>query len=291
MPLPHINVIGSGKLGRTLVRLFVDQKLAQPGDFFNRNATHSAAAVKFCGGGQSSQSLAEMGSAELWLLATPDDTIGEVACSLAACRHDWAQTIVFHASGLHSSTLLEPLKNRGAAVASAHPVHSFANPEQSLTSYHGTVCTIEGDPLATERLSELFSNIGSTVIPLSAAGKAVYHAATVMASNYLVALQQISQDMLAHAGMGAIDTLQILQPLMDQSLLNIRKNGSVNALTGPVSRGDIQTLTKHIDAIAREIPQYLPAYKELGKVAVRIAREQQQLGESRLNEMAALFSS
>lgn len=291
MPLPHINVVGSGKLGRTLVRLFVDQKLVLPGDFFNRDAAHSAAAVKFCGGGRIRRSLAEMASAEIWLLATPDDAIVEVANSLADCRDDWTQTVVFHASGLHSSTLLEALKNRGAAVASAHPVHSFANPEQSLTSYHGTACTIEGDAIATQKLDELLGNIGSTVIPVPAAGKAVYHAATVMASNYLVALQQISLDMLAHTGMGSVDAAKILQALMDQSLLNIRDNGPVNALTGPVSRGDIHTLTKHVEAIARELPQYLPVYKELGKVAVHMAREQRQLGEFRLAEMATLFSS
>ena len=286
----HINIIGSGKLGRTLVRLFTDHQLLQPGDFYNRSPQHSRAAVEFCGGGRICHALTEMDDAQIWLIATPDDAIAEVARALASSGKSWANTVVFHASGLHSSALLEPLKSKGAAVASAHPVHSFAEPQQSLSSYTGTACTIEGDSLATERLSTLFAQIGSTVIPVTEDGKALYHAATVVAANYLVALQQVALDMLEQAGIAQQDAEQILQPLMAQSLQNTRQNKPVKALTGPISRGDVATIAKHLDAIAELIPQHTILYQELGKVAVELARQQKHLDETQLAAMMALFA-
>ena len=288
--VPRINVIGSGKLGRTLIRLFADHDLAQPGDFFNRSTATSKAAIEFCGGGHLCHSLTEMTDADFWLIGTPDDAITDIASQLANSRHNWANAVVFHASGLHSSALLEPLKDQGALVASAHPVHSFADPERSIVSYGGTTCTIEGDPLAIEQLGALFSQIGSTIIRIPATGKALYHAATVMASNYLVALQQIAVEMLKQAGIEQQQAEQILQPLMTQSLQNTQENGPTNALTGPVARGDVGTLELHLDAISAKDPKHLALYKELGKVAVELARGQEKLDEARLRAITALFS-
>ena len=287
---PRINVIGSGKLGRTLIRLFADHDLVQLGDFFNRSVAHSKAAIEFCGGGRICPSLTEMAEADIWLVATPDDAIADIASALASHSRNWANTLVFHASGLHSSALLAALKKKGALVASAHPVHSFADPEQSIISYEGTTCTIEGDPLAIEQLSDLFGQIGSTIIQIPSSGKALYHAATVMASNYLVALQQVAVDMLKQASIEQQQADQILLPLMTQSLQNIQNNGSINALTGPVARGDMQTLELHLNAIAAQDAQHLMIYKELGRVAVQLASSQAKLDETTLIAMAALFS-
>lgn len=295
MQIPRINIIGSGKLGRTLIRLFADHQLVEIGDVFNRSPVHSLAAIEFCGSGRLCESIDNMNAADIWLIATPDDAIAEIAEALietfSKTPLSWTDTVVFHASGLHSSTLLEALKNKGAAIASAHPVHSFANPEQSIISYRGTTCTIEGDPKATEQLSYLFAEIGSTVIPIQASGKALYHAATVLGSNYLAVLKQAALDMLEQAGITAPDAKQILQPLMAQSLQNLQNLGPVEALTGPIARGDIQTLTAHLDAITDQDSQHLSLYKELGKVALQLARQQAHLDDARLAAMARLFST
>ena len=295
MPIPRINIIGSGKLGRTLIRLFADHHLVEIGDVFNRSSAHSQAAIEFCGGGRLCESIDDMNTADIWLIATPDDAIASIAEALTETltknQPTWTDTVVFHASGLHSSALLEALQNKGAAVASAHPVHSFAKPEQSLISYRGTTCTLEGDPKATEQLSYLFTEIGSTVIPIKASGKALYHAATVVGSNYLAALQQSALDMLDQAGITAPDAKQILQPLMAKSLQNLQNLGPVEALTGPIARGDTHTLTAHIEAITDQDSQHLSLYKELGKIALELARQQAHLDDTHLAAMAKLFST
>lgn len=291
MQTPRINIVGSGKLGRTLLRLFADHQLLEIGDVFNRSPAHSLAAIEFCGAGRLCEAIDDMKHADIWLIATPDDAIAETAEALARHHKNWAGTVVFHPSGLHGSALLETLRNKGAAVASAHPVHSFANPQQSITRYRGTTCTIEGDALATEPLSHLFTGIGSAIIPISASDKALYHAATVLGSNYLAALQQAALEMLEKAGITAPDARQMLQPLMAQSLQNLQSLGPVEALTGPVARGDIQTLTTHLDAITSRDSQHLALYKELGKVALLLARQQARLDETQLAAIAKLFST
>ncbi len=292
MPMnkPRINIIGSGKLGRTLIRLFVDQQGVEIGDVFNRSPAHSQAAIEFWGAGRRCDTIGEMHDADIWLLATPDDAIAGVVKTLTKGQQNWANTVVFHSSGLHSSCVLEALQERGAKVASVHPVHSFARPEQSLRSYSGTVCTIEGDSGATNILSELFTQIGSTVIPIQASGKALYHAATVMGSNYLVALHQVALDMLEQAGINRSQAQQILQPLMTQSLQNTQQFGPTKALTGPIVRGDMETLEAHIEAITTQDPEHLAVYKTLGKVATGLAEQQARLDRDRLKAIAALFT-
>ncbi len=291
MPIPRINIIGSGKLGRTLIRLFADHQVAEIGDVFNRSSAHSLAAIEFCHGGRLCESIDDMRAADIYLIATPDDAIAEIAATLAknGAQLSWANTVVFHASGLHNSVLLKALKDKGAAVASAHPAHSFANPEQSLLSYRGTTCTLEGDPLATDQLSHLFAEIGSTVIPIQASGKALYHTATVFGSNYLVALQQAALNILEQAGISTPHAKQILQRLMAQSLQNLENLGPVEALTGPIARGDTHTLSAHLDAITNQSPQHQILYEELGKVALQLARQQGRLDDVSLAAMANLF--
>ncbi len=292
MPInkPRINIIGSGKLGRTLIRLFIDQQAVVIGDVFNRSPAHSQAAIEFWGGGRLCNTIKEMNKADIWLIATPDDTIAGMAKTLAEGHHNWANTVVFHCSGLHSSSALEALRKHGAMVASAHPAHSFAKPEQSLRSYSGSVCTVEGDSGATEILSELFTQIDSTVIPIQASGKALYHAATVIGSNYLVALHQAALDMLKQAGISHSGAQQILQPLMTQSLQNTQQLGPTKALTGPIARGDMDTLEAHIEAITAQNPAHLAVYKTLGQVATGLAKQQAQLDQDQLKAIAALFT-
>ena len=290
MTLPYLNVVGTGKLARTLVRLFVDGGLVQAGDFYNRTEGSTEAAIKFCGGGRLARALKSMSDADIWLIGTPDDTLAETAKTLARTKEHWRGTVVFHASGLHSSELLKPLRDKHAFVASAHPAHSFARPEQSLGNYAGSTCTMEGDDEAIARLRPLFEHIKSSVITIPVAGKALYHTATVLTANYLVALQQASLDLLDRAGLDIAPATTLIQTLMSAALTNTQKLGITEALTGPVARGDLDTLNAHLQALGSDSPGGLALYRELGKVAVTIARDQARLGEAQLAAMEDLFS-
>ena len=286
--LPRLNIIGAGKLGRTLARLFSDAGLVTIGDIYNRNSEHSHSAQAFIGTGRVITNLEQLSNepAQLWMLATPDDVIRDCAKQLAELAGiSWQKTTVFHSSGLKTSAELSALQKLGSSIASAHPAHSFASPERSLTSFASTVCTLEGDEQAITALDSLLSAIGGQTTTIKAEAKPLYHAATVMASNYLVALLGASEALLEKAGIEKTLASAVLSPLMRQSLENGLTEGAVNALTGPIARGDINTLQAHLKAIGQTAPDLRSTYTAMGIQTLKLARQKTALQESELTAM------
>ncbi|MBL4782687.1 MAG: DUF2520 domain-containing protein [Porticoccaceae bacterium] len=293
-PLPCMNIVGAGKLGRTLARLLSDARLITIGGIYNRDTENSRSARAFIGTGHVVNNIEHLSDhpASLWMLATPDAAIHNCALQLAALADiNWQNSLVFHSSGLKTSAELAPLQKLGSTIASVHPAHSFASPERSLSSFASTVCTLEGDAPAIDQLNRLFSAIGGQTTLIEAAVKPLYHAATVMASNYLVTLLSSSQALLARAGIDESLASAILSPLMQQSLQNGLEVGPVKALTGPIARGDIDTLQAHLDTIEQYQSGLLSTYTSLGLQALKLARQQGSLEQQKLSAMAQLFNA
>ena len=291
---PRLNVIGAGKLGRTLARLFSDAGLVTMGAIYNRKIENSRSAQTFIGAGRVISHIEELADqpAELWMIATPDDAIRNCAEQLATLKNmdwDWNSTTVFHSSGLKTALELAALQNLGSSVASAHPAHSFASPQRSLSNFSATVCTLEGDDNAITVLDGLFSGIGGLTTRLQPEAKALYHAATVMASNYLVALIGASETLLEKAGIEDALASAILSPLMRQSLENGLTVGAANALTGPIARGDIETLQAHLAAITQTAPDLRNTYRTMGRQALKLAQKKNNLNQKVLTAMQKLF--
>ncbi len=266
-----LNIIGAGKLATALGILLSRQGLVTVGSLFSRRLAKAQAVCSAIGQGSAIDNLAAAADAELWLIATADDAIAEVADRLASGSGNWQGRIVFHCSGLHSSELLAPLSARGALAASLHPVHSFADPGHSARHFDGTFCTLEGAAAATGELRRLFGQIGARVIAIDAGNKPLYHAATAVASNHLVALLADSLAMLAAAGIGDGDARALLSPLVLGSASNALSLGPGPALTGPIARGDVDTLARHLEALARQTPNLLPPYLALARQALALA--------------------
>jgi len=289
---PRLNIIGAGKLGRTLARLFSDAGLVTIGAIYNRKIESSQSAQAFIGSGRVISHIDELSKqpAELWMIATPDDAIRRCAEQLAALKNiDWNSTTIFHSSGLKTSTELAALQNLGSSVASAHPAHSFASPQRSLTNFAATVCALEGDDNAITALDDLFSGIGGLTTTLQPEAKALYHAATVMASNYLVALIGVSESLLEKAGIEDALASTILAPLMRQSLENGLAVGAAKALTGPIARGDIETLQAHLKAIEQTAPGLRSSYTVMGRQALKLAQQNNTLNKEAFASIEKLF--
>ncbi len=284
----RMNIIGAGKLGRTLARLFKDTGLIHVGGIYNRNIESSQSALEFIGAGRVCRTIEQLSKqpAKLWMIATPDDVIHSCAEQLAELAAiNWQKSIAFHGSGLKTSEVLAPLKKRGSRVASAHPAHSFANPKRSLNTFKSTVCTLEGDTPAIEGISTLFKAIGGQTTTITAEAKPLYHAATVMASNYLIALLSASETLLEKAGIEETLANAILSPLMRQSLDNGLSEGASNALTGPIARGDINTLRAHLIAIEQRAPGLRNTYTTLGAEALKLTQQKKALPEKEIAAM------
>lgn len=272
MARSRLNLIGAGKLGRTLARLWHDQRLVTIGAVVARRQESARQAANFISAGNpgTPDTANSWPEAELWLLATPDDQLSNTAEYLASLDRDWRNCTVFHCSGSCPSSILAPLATAGARIASGHPIHSFADPEQSRKTFAETFCLLEGHAEATSRLDDLFSAIGARTVLSPHCDKTLYHAATTVASNLLVALLYDAEQMLSTAtGLPAARARELLAPLSRQTLDNCARLSPSQALTGPLARGDIDTVSRHL-ATLRDTP-WAAGYIALSKTAARIA--------------------
>jgi rfaE bifunctional protein nucleotidyltransferase chain/domain len=200
-------------------------------------------------------------------LAVPDSAIKDTASRIAALWKDACRGIVFfHLSGLHTSELLRDLAHNGAEVGSLHPLQSILDKDLAEAALKEAYFIFEGSPGAHAAASELTSSLSSTLVTLDKRDKVVYHAAAVIASNYLVAIASEASELMKSAGLG----MEHLMPLIRGTVANIGARG-VHALTGPVQRGDWETVGGHIESLERSFPDILPSYLALGRFTARLA--------------------
>ncbi len=278
MPTPTLNLIGPGRLGQTLARLWQQAGLVTVTGLLGRDSHKTAAAQDFIGAG-SPLDWPDLRPADLTLLATPDDALASAVDQLATSQILRPGDSVFHCSGALSSNILAPLRQQGAHVASIHPLKSFARPELAITDFAGTWCGYEGDAPAIERLLPLFTAIGAHCFAIDAAHKTLYHAGAVLGCNALVALMHAALQSMAAAGVPQEIAWPALRPLINGTLANLDRLGPAGALTGPVMRGDTETVAHQHTALHTLDPQLAEVYAALGKLTLSLSHlsaEQQQ---------------
>ena len=174
-----------------------------------------------------------------------------------------------------------------AAVGSFHPLQSFVDPEAGAERFKGCIMALEGDERAIEVGRTLASELGSRPVELTGE-KVAYHAAAVVASNYLVALTSFATRLCGVAGIDEQVAVEMLRPLQLGALDNLSRQGSAAALTGPIARGDAETVRAHFELISNTMPELRGVYSELGKIAVELARAQGQ-DPQQLSRITALL--
>ncbi|MCW5588650.1 MAG: DUF2520 domain-containing protein [Legionellales bacterium] len=265
---PTFCIIGAGRLGKTLGRLIVSKKLGTLLGIHNQTLESANRAIEFIGEGQAYQSISTLPSCNIIFITTNDDAIEACVTQLASSKQLAPNTIVLHCSGSLSSTILTPLKTQSVFIASAHPIRSVADPQRSMLNYEGTFCALEGDEQALMRLTDLFTAFGSIPFRISAATKHLYHAGTVFASNYLVTLFNTSLTCLVNAGIESSVAQRIVLNLMQGTLQNLAAAKHPHeALTGPLMRGDIETIKAHLAALSPSLKHF---YQALGLITLEM---------------------
>lgn len=272
--VPYLNIIGGGKLGQTLGRLWATHSCFQIAQVLCTTLSSAQQAANFIGTGKAVHQWEKLGAADFWLIATPDGAIASSAIKLARSGLIRRGDIVFHCSGALPASALHPLEDCGAHTASIHPVHSFANPTASLNSFGGTSCAYEGNPLALKQLLPAFEQLGAHPLAIDGDRKSLYHAGSVIACNYLVPLLDASLQCLQSAGLSRHDAAKLLTPLVHSTADNVLQTSASQALTGPIARGDQGTIEKQLQALAEQLPGLQPLYKTLGLAALKIAEQQ-----------------
>lgn len=270
MPIPTLNLIGPGRLGQTLAHLWQGTSLVQVAGILGRNPARTALARGFIGSGAVID-WHDLRPADLTLIATSDDALASIVEQLAASHALRSGDVVFHCSGALSCDSLAPLRAKGVHVASIHPLKSFARPELAVTDFAGTYCGYEGDVSALALLLPLFSAIGGQCFQIVAANKTLYHAGAVLGCNALVALMHAALQSMEAAGVPQNIAWPALRPLIDGTLANIGRLGPAGALTGPVMRGDVQTVARQYAALNALDPELAEVYAALGRVTLKLA--------------------
>lgn len=266
-----LNIIGAGRVGQTLGRLWHEAGVYQLQAVVARSQASAEQAVEFIGAGQACCDLADLPSAQVWLLSVPDSQIAPLAATLAALKPATDPALAFHCSGALGAQLLEPLRALGWQTASAHPLLSFAQPDRALAQFAGTPCALEGDASALPELQAAFAQIGGRCFTLAAQDKLLYHAGAVLATNFMPVLQDLAERLWQHTGMPAELAQQLRATLLQNAVNNILALGPQAALTGPAARGDWELVDRQAQAMADWNPQAGFAYAALSELAGQLA--------------------
>jgi predicted short-subunit dehydrogenase-like oxidoreductase (DUF2520 family) len=207
---------------------------------------------------------------EILFICLPDRGIRGAASRIAAEAETLAGKTVFHTSGALPASALAPLRRRGAAVASFHPVRSFPKKDGSGKLFAGATIALEGDPKAVAAGARIVKALGGRTLRLRPGQKAAFHAACTIVSSYLVVLFEMAGAALKRAGIKGPNAARALRDLAQGTLRNVNSVDTGRALTGPVVRGDAETVARHL-RILRGRPLHRDAYDALGRLALGLA--------------------
>lgn len=274
----RVVVLGAGKVGSAAAVLLREAGY-EPVAVTTRSLETAAEAETRTGAAGGIDNTAASMQGDIVLVATNDDAIATVVAEVAAADGFRPGQLVVHLSGALPLSVLAPAARVGARIGCLHPLQAFATAEDAVRTMPGSVFGVTPGPEAAEQVEELVRALGGESVLVADADKALYHAAAVMASNYLVAVEDGAVRLLMQAGFDEQSALRALRPLVAGTVDNVFRHGTTAALTGPIVRGDIDTVRGHIEALSalvadgsRASSDELSLYCALGRHALEIAR-------------------
>lgn len=284
-----LSIIGCGNVAKTMAFLWHKSASAEIVDVVNRSQASADDSVSFIGAGKALNSLDELRVADIFVIGCGDDHIESCLVELLDQSIVQEGNIVFHYSGAKSSALLHEAKTYGVHCASLHPVKSFANPASAIDTFSNTYCGLEGDKTACDVLEKLIDAIGGHCFNVNKDKKLTYHAASVFACNYMVALQELSIRAFEQSGVERELAMKILEPIVKDTAGNIFELGTAKALTGPIARGDYNLVLEQFDAVKEWDPDAAEVYRLLGKLGVDLSDAKGVSDKSNLEQIKRLF--
>jgi predicted short-subunit dehydrogenase-like oxidoreductase (DUF2520 family) len=205
------------------------------------------------------------------VLAVRDDALGPCVSDLARAGGVGRGHVVLHLSGALTHDVLAPLADLGAATGSMHPLMTVsAEPAQAARHFRGAAFVLEGDLEAVGLADAIVRRLGGIPVTLAPELKPLYHAGAVFASNYLATLVSVAARLFGEAGIAPEAAVAALLPLARATLDNVVAAGPAGALTGPIARGDVATVRRHLAALEHRDAEL---YRAVGRETLRLARE------------------
>ena len=268
--------IGAGKVGFSLGKYLKENGVEITG-YFSKSPESAKSAADFTNTKLYKSIENILSDSDTLFITVPDGQISKVWDYMK--NLDIKNKNICHCSGSIPSTVFFDAENRGAYRYSIHPLYAISSKATSYLDLGKACFTIEGSDAHLAELKALFSEMGNTVVAISPDSKALYHAAAVMVSNQIVALADMGTALLVKCGFSEAAAAEALSPLLLGNAQSVAEKGAVNALTGPIERGDAQTVSKHLQEIRKFAAEstvgqdILTAYTALSKQLIRIAQQ------------------
>ncbi len=232
---------------------------------------------------------------DVYFITVPDSALTDVASHLADLLQPTHSQTVIHTSGATSVEVLRPCARKGATTLKFHPLQTFADPVLASARFSGAAVAITpddagSDSAATKIGLALAQLLEMRPFLLADEDRTLYHAAATFACNYFVTLEHLARAIFARSGLPADEALSMFLPLVDATLENIKAKGTVEALTGPLSRGDAETVGHHLAALGEKAPWALPLYRQLGAFTLDLVRARGHVDDKAIAELTALLS-
>ena len=283
-------IIGAGRVGCSLA-LALSKKGLQGTGVYGRNAE----SVRIILEGQAVTAFERMDelvkNCDTIFITVPDQAISEVARLIVqSCNSsDLTGKTFLHCSGALASGVLSCIRETGGFTGSLHPIQTFPDKTNSWESMYNIFFGFEGTSEAEATAEKVVSLLEGRILRVNTEGKSLYHAAACILSNYMVALSYSAGQLLEGAGINADIGLKAFAPLVRSTVGNIERLGNIDALTGPISRGDTDTVEAHLDAMEGKFPDAAMLYRSLGRATVALALEKGTIKEERARELIQLL--
>jgi predicted short-subunit dehydrogenase-like oxidoreductase (DUF2520 family) len=211
--------------------------------------------------------------ANLIFITTQDAAIEKVYCQILPYLKKG--TVLVQCSGALSNTIFKDARKKDVVVIGLHPIQTFATIRQSIKATKNIYYAVEAELKARPIAKKLVAALDGNPIYIKSKDKPLYHTMCVFASSYLVSLISAVLDIARVLKIRPNLAFTMLEPLITQTVNNIQKDGIEKSLTGPLERGDIETIKSHLKILEKKLPHLLPLYQTLGLKALSILKKNQ----------------
>ncbi len=256
----RVAIIGAGRVGSAMASLLHSRgyditAVWDPSPEARRRAAELGGAVEASGSAGAAL------EADVVLITTPDDRIAEACREAAEASVDLSGKTFLHMSGALSLDALEPAALKGARVASVHPLQTFADTAGALEALPGSTFGVTCAPNIEEWARAFVADLDGTYQAVEDSDKVLYHAAAVMACNFLTIVEYGALALARASGFDEGAFTSAFMPLARATAANVERLGPAGALTGPLARGDVDTIRKHLEALDRVDSELAAMYR------------------------------
>jgi predicted short-subunit dehydrogenase-like oxidoreductase (DUF2520 family) len=280
-----IGILGAGKVGIALGHVLENKGLAVVA-VASRREESLLLARNYIGGKctYTTDVMEVVRHADVIAVTTQDREIHAVAQAIFQRADGLDEKLFFHTSGAHAAHELSPLDQKGAILGSFHPLQTFPDVNSGIVALPRTYIFIEGDEKGLPILDLLASTVGMKAMRIESKNKVLYHLSAVFVCNLLSALMHSGEGIMSRIGIG----LEPFFPIIETTLRNIEQKGPLMSLTGPVVRGDAETVASHVKAM-KGMDLHESVYRILSQVALEMAAERKTLTPAQLEELTRIL--